>query len=436
MIDLKNDYVISFLHGAVICPKFQFGVDGYIENYLNLDFYKWSIIEDKLYFYNPQGQNTAFINLSQDNVYYGFWHIQNIEIKLSVCQNIKILNELSHLKDFLTNTRWRFRSNNGSVISSNVWLCEDGLIHGYSHDNEYAWDVDVDGLIFLNKHGDITSRFNLPSWQSSTEQSKLTKGGRICLRGYLVDNPKHAHILEYLSGYSSNFLSELHYTSVLSGENSDILLVIFNGAGTPYDGIDTRWEFYHFPYQLGVDFIRFSELSPVAWYLDKTQSIYSILANVVKDEYQHVIFLGASAGGFASMYFAESLAQKMPHINCYTYVINPQTDIGKESRRLVVERFEQPLRPVLPSDFIFANKDTEIVNLKSFLEVKDIANMQHTVYFDSGNPCEQFYVKSIESPRVKLSGVPIYGGHADSGIKIFESHVLQSDVAKLVHSIR
>lgn len=64
MIDLKNDYVISFLHGAVICPKFQFGVDGYIENYLNLDFYKWSIIEDKLYFYNPQGQNTAFINLS------------------------------------------------------------------------------------------------------------------------------------------------------------------------------------------------------------------------------------------------------------------------------------------------------------------------------------------------------------------------------------
>lgn len=416
----EEGFFISFLDGVVVCPRFSFGYDGYINNYLNLDFYKWRQEGDNLLFFDPMGRNTAFINLSSDNL-EGFWHNQNVIIQLKKSHHINVDEET--LKEFLGDTRWRFRSNNGSIISTNLWLGSDGLIRGYFHENEYAWNV-VDGeLIFLNQNGEITSKFG----------KLITKGDRKSFYGHLASDINHIHALEYLSGKDAEFLSELHCTTVL-GNGQTTLMVFFNGAGTPYSGTDTRWEFYHLPYRLGVDFVRFSELSPVVWYLDKTKQIIDILQSLAPN-YQNVVLVGASAGGFASLYFSEILAKVIQNVNFYSYVINPQTTLSIQSRREVVERWEQPLRPVLPSDFVFANKDTEVVDISTLLQ-NNVTNVYHHIYYDSENPCENFYVKQIgHSGRVQLNGIPINGGHADSGIKIFESQVLQNALVDFINGV-
>lgn len=415
----KDNYVISFLDGVVICPKFSLGEDGYVNHYLNLDFYKWQQEGDSLLFFDPMGRNTAIINLAGDDL-EGFWHSQNVKILLKKFYDIDSNENM--LVDFLSDTRWRFRSNNGSIISTNLWLCGDGLIRGYSHENEYAWAVSGDELVFLNKNGEITSVFG----------KLITKGNRKSFYGHLANDSQYIHTLEYLSGKDGDFLSELHCTTVL-GNCQTTLMVFFNGAGTPYDGMDTRWEFYHLPYRLGVDFIRFGESSPVVWYLDKTEQIINILKGLVSN-YQNVVLVGASAGGFASIYFAEGLARIAPMTRFYSYVINPQTTLSYAGRRFVVENWEQPLRPVLPSDFVYKNKDTELVDVADLLST-EITNVQHHIYFDSENPCENFYVDQIKySSRVQLKGMPINGGHADSGIKIFESQVLQNALVDLVNS--
>lgn len=416
-----GSYVISFLDGVVICPKFSFGEGGYLENYLNLDFYKYQIDGNNLLFFDPMGKNTAFIDLENQEL-QGFWYSHNASIQLKKLQESDV-DDSVNLKEFLGDTRWRFRSNNGSVISSNLWLGSDGLIRGYAHENEYAWQVIDDELSFLNQNGEITSRFG----------KLIKKGARKSFYGYLSDNVNHIHALEYLSGKNSEFLSELHCTTVL-GNSQKTLLVFFNGAGTPYDGVDTRWEFYHLPYRLGVDFVRFSELSPVVWYLDKTKQITNILQSLATS-YENVVLVGASAGGFASMYFAEVLAKVVRDVKFYSYVINPQTTLSIDDRRVVVEKWEQPLRPVLPSDFVFANKDTNIVKISELLRDK-IDNVAHHIYYDSENPCENFYIEQVKnSNRVTSQGMPINGGHADSGIKIFESQVLQNALVDFVNGV-
>lgn len=416
----KESFFISFLDGIVICPKFSFGDDGYVNNYLNLDFYKWQQKDDNLLFFDPMGRNTAIINLSKDDL-EGFWYSQNVKIQLKKSHRFNINEGL--LTEFLSDTRWRFRSNNGSIISTNFWLNGDGLIRGYSHENEYAWTVIEDELVFLNKNGEVTSKFG----------KLIIKGDRKSFYGHLVSNTNHIHALEYLSGKDEEFLSELHCMTVL-GNCQTTLMVFFNGAGTPYDGIDTRWEFYHLPYRLGVDFVRFSELSPVAWYLDKTKRIINILQNLAVN-YQNVVLVGASAGGFASIYFAEILAKTIQTVNFHSYVINPQTTLSYLGRRFVVEQWEQPLRPILPSDFVFANKDTELVDIADLLK-NDVTNVHHHVYYDSENPCENFYIDQIKYfARVQLKGMPVNSGHADSGIKIFESQVLQNALVDFVNGV-
>ena len=409
----QNSFVISFRDGMVVCPKFSFGDDGYVNNYLNLDFYKYQIEDGKILFFDPMGRNTAFINTTDADFWQGYWYMQKVSIVLKQYTGVDVCKKSGQLKEFLSNTRWRFRTSNGSIISSNLWLSKDGLIRGYSHENEYAWRVENEELMFLNKEEEITSKFG----------GLITKGMGKTFYGYLASDINHVHSLEYLSGESAEFLSELHCVSVIGRANKS-LFVFFNGAGTPYDGMNTRWEFYHLPYRLGVDFVRFSESSPVVWYLDKTQQIIGVLQGLVLN-YENVVLVGASAGGFASMYFAERLAKDNPQVNFYSQVINPQTTLDVNDRRFVVESWEQPLRPVLPPDFIFNNRDTDVVKISQFLE-RNLNNVKHNVYYDSQNPCENFYAEQINHPRVLLCGIPINGGHADSGIKIFESQVLQN----------
>lgn len=415
-----KDFVISFLDGIVVSPRFQFGQDGYIENYLNLEFYKWTIEGGIISFYDSMSRKTAFIDLAHEN-WQGEWLVHHAPIRLKKYVDKTIYATSSDpqvLTEYLKNTRWRFRGDKGNIISDNLWLCEDGLIRGYTHENEYAWKVDEKGLNFLNIYGDITSRLGFLD----------IKGNRKSFYGHLNDDVNH-HTLEFLSGEGSNFLSELHTTAVF-GNFTDTLLVIFNGAGTPYDGIDTRWEFYHLPYKLSLDFIRFSELSPIVWYLDKTYKIKNILGNIIR-QYKNVIFVGASAGGFASMYFSEILASQFAEVQFHSYVINPQTTLSINHRRHIVERFEQPLRPVLPSDFVCFNKDAQIDDIETLLSNNN-DNVKHNIYYDCENPCEKFYVERLNSSHINLKGYPLNGGHADSGIKIFETQDLQRDIESLV----
>ncbi len=424
----KDNYVISFLDGAVICPQFSFGDDGYVENYLNLDFYKYNIREDGIDFFNPRGENTARIDTSNDS-FFGVWIVHNIPIQMKVFH--KKLYE-PHCSDesfraHLLNTRWRFRGNNGNVISDNLWLCQNGLIGGYTHHNEFSWDV-VDGCLnFYTKDGVLSSIFNHKLSDEDGQHIRHLKGNFL-----LAEKPTN-HALDLLSDESSYILCELNADLVLSNK-SDTLFVIFNGNAHLYNGSKTNyWEFFSMPLMESADICRISEGSIVGWYIDKTQRVLSILRGIVTN-YKKVIFCGMSAGGFASIYFGEIIAREYKNIKFYTFTFNPQTTLEKLHRRRLVELFDMPTRPAVLNDFTFNKRDSEIYDLNSFIDNDEILNIDHNIYYDCKNPCEQYYIDYLTiSNRLKINPYHLGLNHSDGIERIYKTYDVHREIEALLN---
>ncbi|WP_019520660.1 hypothetical protein [Faucicola boevrei] len=421
----EDNYVISFLDGAVICPSFSFGEDGYIERYLNLDFYKYSVLGSRIEFFNPRGENTAWIDISNRS-FFGVWTVYDIPIQMKIFRQKFYEPYCSDesLREYLSNTRWRFRGKNGNIISDNLWLCQNGLVGGYTHHNEFSWGIVNGCLSFYTKDGVLSSTFNY----------KLLDGKHI--RHFKGDfllgaNPTN-HALDFLSDEGSYFLSELNTELTLSNI-SKTLFVVFNGNAHLYDGSKTGyWEFFSIPLMEGVDICRISEGSIVGWYIDKTKRVLSVLRSIVTN-YHKVVFCGMSAGGFASIYFSEVLASEYKNINFYTFTFNPQTTLERLHRRKLVELFDMPRRPAVLNDFTFNNRDSEICSLNSFIDNCEITNVIHNIYYDCGNPCEQYYIDCLNfSNRLIINSYNFGLNHSDGIERIYRTYDAHREIEALL----
>lgn len=71
----------------------------------------------------------------------------------------EVSDELTRLIDILTGGRWCLRTEAGHTATEVLRFLRHRRVGGYSHPNEYAWDVRNRCLCFLNKDGIITSSF-------------------------------------------------------------------------------------------------------------------------------------------------------------------------------------------------------------------------------------------------------------------------------------
>lgn len=423
--DLSKEYVLFNEVGIVLIPRFSFNKDGYIHNFSNADFYKWRMEDKTLLLLDSFNEITATLNKIASE-----WQGERI----TTGERVKLLeynkehnmaNNNAKLVDRLKNTRWRYRNDSNQIFSDNVWLCGDGTISGYDHPNERYWRVDHTGLGFYNEENVKTTDFSF--LLNHGDQFRFT--GRFLL----AQDKIHNHILEYIQGKDENFLSELyavqHYN--VSHRKSDTLLLIFNSVGNLYNGIDTNWEFYNLPYRCGTDFIRFSESFP-NWYCDKKELIFKTLENLVQN-YRKIISVGMSAGGYAALIYSELLASKCNNTQFFTITLNPQTSLTVEDRRCIIENFKEPYRPAIPTDYALKASELGDLDLNSFL-VNQIKNLQHEIYYDSMNKCEQYFISKLNLTRVRLIGLPMNNDHAEFIRKIYDLGIVQNRAIELAKS--
>ncbi len=55
---------------------------------------------------------------------------------------------------------WDFGRDDGSVIARNIDLAKDGELVGYNNPNEHSWEINGGDIVFLNKDGKISTRFD------------------------------------------------------------------------------------------------------------------------------------------------------------------------------------------------------------------------------------------------------------------------------------
>ncbi|OBX81033.1 hypothetical protein A9308_02120 [Moraxella atlantae] len=422
-IDFSKEYVIYSEFGLVLAPRFSLTSDNYVNNFANFDFYRWQIEDQALCFLNPFNEITATLYKTAMG-----WMGENLKgekIKfIEYDHKYNIANDEAELVDRLKNTKWRFRNHTGHIVSNEVWLCEDGTIRGHNHSNERFWRVDEEGLGFYDEQQIKTTDFGF----------LLNQANHYSFTGRFLLAQDNTHTLEYLQGKDEKFLSELHTVQNYSGGSmaSDNLLIIFNSVGRLYDGTDTSWEFYSLPYKCGTDFIRFSESYP-AWYCDKMDVILRTLENRVQS-YRKIICLGISAGGFAALFCSELLARKYLETQFFTITLNPQTSLTKKDRKYIIEKFDEPYRPALPSDYAMQANVLNNLDLNSLL-TDEISNLQHEIYYDSMNACEQYYMHKLNRSRVRLIGLPLNNDHAEAIRKFYDLGIAQNRVLQIINPL-
>lgn len=416
LVQKDRFYVISKLNGAVVCPKFQFGLDGYVDNYLNNDFFRWDISnrEKRVMFFDPLGELTACFdcsNLLENQEVIGLWYRHNIKIRLKLYQGNDSAVGDHKLFIQLRNTKWRFLNNKGQILSNNFHLCEDGFVRGYQHSNETSWRI-VNGQLYLfsSKH-EVSHVFYLPTIEADTP---------ISLKGNFVLRDKSIiHRLELISGEGSYCLGELNSELILKFANST-LFVHFNGHANRFNGNKTNnWEFSSLSAKYTADVCRFSSGFVASWYLDSINNITSILSGII-DRYKQVVFVGMSAGGYISLYMSERFARLKPNIKFISFSFNPQTTHELSDRRFMLESYSPDIRANIASDFIINHKkQIDNTDINQFFS-EELFNLEHFVFHDSGNESEAFYVDRLnKTKRLNIYGYNLGLSHFEGTPEVF-----------------
>jgi hypothetical protein len=214
------------------------------------------------------------------------------------------------------------------------------------------------------------------------------------------------------------------------GGGGEALLVLINSLGRPFDGFDTRWEFYDLPRRVACDFVRISERDdPAMWYIDKAGEICAILQSRIAGRYRRVMLAGMSSGGFASLLVGSMLAALCPDVSIETFTINPQT--GHDPwHRAFMAGFPTGLPPALIGDAAFdaiADLPHEIAPL---LDALPAVRLTHRVFYDHGNPAERYYADLIRGRRgVELVPFHFGVGHMSGCLTLMERGVVQDAIA-------
>ena len=140
-----------------------------------------------------------------------------------------------------------------------------------------------------------------------------------------------------------------------------------------------------------------------------------------------------SAGGYAALIYSELLASKCNNTQFFTITLNPQTSLTVEDRRYIIENFKEPYRPAIPTDYALKASELGDLDLNSFL-VNQIKNLQHEIYYDSMNKCEQYFISKLNLTRVRLIGLPMNNDHAEFIRKIYDLGIVQNRAIELAKS--
>lgn len=121
-----------------------------------------------------------------------------VATSLTILLGLKILEskkpanaQITRIGDIAKVCNWEFGRSDGSVIAPSMQLVSStnssgSNIRGYKNPNEHTWSVSGGKLVFRNRSGDVTTRFNRAS----------INGGKLFLDGDIVTSPPFTHTLE------------------------------------------------------------------------------------------------------------------------------------------------------------------------------------------------------------------------------------------------
>ena len=207
--------------------------------------------------------------------------------------------------------------------NNDVAIIVNGEIYNYHNPNEKYWKVEDGCLKIYNENQELILEQETVSY-TNTHQKSIKQISLNFLFG------KDKHYLDFLRiKDTSRTVKPLNFLNIDAcfSNRSDTLLVIFNSAGGEYNGQTVFHEFYHTPYQFAVDYIRISQSKPTRVYLDSYQKIEA-LVNI--NNYKKIVFLGMSIGGYAALWFAETIARKNPLTDYCSIAIQPLTSLKQD----------------------------------------------------------------------------------------------------------
>lgn len=327
----------------------------------------------------------------------------------------------------LHGSRWRMHHASGLTIIERLLFLDGGLVWS-NGDIACLWELGSDGLLIRTIDGQPSILF--PGREAV---------GRALVGGKTGGGDRALDLrLSPISETSTSDPSRNLHCSIVLGGASDTLLVLLNSINRPFDGKDTRWEFHALPHRLGIDHVRLAERAdPPCWYVDKTVRIGRLLDGVVRQGTRQVIFCGLSSGGYGSLLFAEILGRAHPNIEVRSVTINPQT-VHAAAHRRFMQSLPADMPPALISDASLARRDCPETEIDVLARARgQRGNVAHTIFYDSGNPAETYYVDRIRTLRGFDLRPFMFGvGHMSGCIALFERHLVQDEVEALVSRVR
>ncbi|MCW8305533.1 hypothetical protein AruPA_00660 [Acidiphilium sp. PA] len=323
---------------------------------------------------------------------------------------------------------WQFRRSDGPVFAERLRLISDGAIAGHNGAFEALWTLD-DGIVtFHALNGVATTRF--------TDVARHDNG-QIVLAGDFMMAPelKLRFVLDSVRGSTTAppAPQRLNITMSLGGPR-DALLILFNSIGRPFDGLDTRWEFYDLPRRLGLDHVRFAERTdPARWYVDQAGAICAMLTPIIERGYRRVFLAGLSSGGFASLLIGTMLARAFPQLVLDSFTINPQTGHAP-THRAVMADLPAAIPPAVMDEATYIALGHQANEIADLLEaLPGTTRLTHHVFYDHDNPAERYYVDLIRRFHVVAPTAYRFGvGHLSGCLALMERGVVHDAITDML----
>lgn len=297
------------------------------------------------------------------------------------------------LCDLLVRHAWAYGLDSDAPRWGRICFFMDGRTDEYKHPNERRWSVEGGTLTLRTEDGRPSGHFALDA-----------AGARPALIGRPVENPHLRYRLDAIDPLAGVDVSRRHLLVESRVHAPDgPLLVVFNSVGFSCDESGgVRWEYYRSTDGLGLDTLRFAEQArPCFFYLNKIDEIHAWLRFAAGGR-RHVVLAGNSSGGYAAMRFGEFVAASWPGCRVETIAFNPVVAFAPERRAHLSNTVASPmLAPTIEHEVFASLPHGRATDLDLLLD-RSLANVRHTLVFDSGNPADAYHAGLLRGfPQVE-----------------------------------
>ena len=417
----ENDFInISwelYQDGFYQNSKIEFLPNGVIKSNGAEGFFKWNLSNNLLNIVDNKGFINYILSYNEDsrlliNTISNRNNINDVFLAKTLSDNdIRELFPHHLIAQKIAHRSASYRSPKGDVWGV-IFFGIDGRIYHYHNENEYSWKIIDEKFRIFDKEGNETLQLKAYSLQKNNELVDLISMQHVS---------GGTHYLEF-SNTQDDAVKKLH-TDICLSNKSKYLIVIFNSAGYEYDGCNTRFEFYKYPYLFGSDYIRFSQSSPSRWYLDDEKLIRQLVS---LNQYETVVLIGMSVGGYSAMWFAEMLAKENPLINYISFPVQALSSLETEYLKEFRAKFSSAhdIRSKTPTDSIIDGYKGLVLDIRDFLSEKR-DNAKHYVIYDALNDAEAYNsVRLLDSDRVMGLAIPYQANHSIGCQKIYSDEIL------------